>query len=406
MYIIYNNDYVLFQKALPTNCMKTTDFDTNAPGKVIKTIKGYYAFFPDPLPPQLNWSNKFLSRLASAERSIARLEEVGKAFPVPYIVVRPFVRKEAVLSSQIEGTRTTFQELLTYEAQQLSLFGDAEDRQEVQNYVLALDYGLERLDSLPISIRLIREIHGILMKGVRGKGMTPGDVRKSQNWIGRPGATLEKARYVPPPVDEMHVCLSELEKFIHQESDLPALIKVGLIHYHFEAIHPFLDGNGRIGRLLITFLLVVWELLSQPYLYLSIFIEKNRTEYYDRLLAVTQKGKWEDWLSFFLDGVHEQAEDAVERIQALQRLRLEYRKLFSKDRSRKNLAKMVDYFISTPITSIKQAQASTSMGSFVTIQGYIQKLETLGIVSEITGKARNRLYRADEVINLLENPIC
>ena len=382
--------------------MKTTDFDTNAPGKVIKTIQGYYAFIPDSLPPQLEWSNKLLSKLASAARSIARLDEVGKAFPVPYIVVRPFVRKEAVLSSQIEGTRTTFQELLTFEAQQLSLFGDAEDRQEVQNYVHALDYGLEQLDSLPISVRLIREIHGILMKGVRGEMVTPGDVRKSQNWVGRPGATLEEARYVPPPVDEMCVSLSELEKFIHQESDLSALIKVGLIHYQFEAIHPFLDGNGRIGRLLITFLLVVWKLLSQPLLYLSLFFEKNRTEYYDRLLAVSQKGKWEDWLLFFLDGTHEQAEDAVNRIQALQELRLEYQELFSRDRSRKNLSKMVDYFISTPISSIKQAQESTGLGSFVTIQGYIQKLEVLGIVQEVTGKARGRIYRADEVLRVLE----
>ena len=385
--------------------MKTTDFNNNSPGKVIKTLEAYYAFIPESLPPQLEWSTKLLGRLASAERSIARLEEVGKAFPVPYIVVRPFIRKEAVLSSQIEGTRTTFQELLTYEAQQLSLFGDAEDRQEVQNYVHALNHGLERLDSLPISIRLIREIHGILMKDVRGEGMAPGDVRKSQNWIGRPGATLEEARYVPPPVNEMHICLSELEKFIHQESDLPALIKVGLIHYQFEAIHPFLDGNGRIGRLLITFLLIVWKLLSQPLLYLSLFIEKNRTEYYDRLFAVTQKGKWEDWLLFFLDGVHEQAEDAVDRIQALQKLRLEYKALFSKDRSRKNLTKMVDYFISTPISSIKQAQESTKLGSFVTLQGYIRKLEALGIVKEVTGKARGRIYRADEIIIVLENPI-
>ena len=217
-----------------------------------------------------------------------------------------------------------------------------------------------------------------------------------------PGSTLEKARYVPPPVDEMNVCLSELEKFIHQESDLPALIKVSLIHYQFESIHPFLDGNGRIGRLLITFLLIVWELLSQPLLYLSIFIEKNRTEYYDRLLAVTQKGDWEGWLLFFLDGVHEQAEDAVERIQALQSLRLEYQELFSKDRSRKNLVAMVDYFISTPISSITQAQEAVNLGSFTTIQRYIRKLEALGILQEVTGKARDRLYLADEVLRVLE----
>jgi Fic family protein len=382
--------------------MKTTDFGKNAPGKVIKTLEGYYAFTPNPLPPQLERSNKLLGSLSSAERSIARLDEVGKAFPVPNIVVRPFIRKEAVLSSQIEGTRTTFQELLTYEAQQLTLFGDVEDRQEVQNYVYALDYGLERLKNFPISIRLIREIHGVLLKGVRGERMAPGEVRRSQNWIGRPGETLEEARFVPPPVSEMYDCLSDLEKFIHQETDLPALIKVGLVHYQFETIHPFLDGNGRIGRLLITFLLVAWDLLSQPLLYLSLFFEKNRTEYYDRLLDVSRKGNWEAWLLFFLDGVHNQADDAVNRIQELQQLRLEYQQLFSRDRSRENLSAMVDYFISTPISSIKQAIESTNLGSFVTVQGYIEKLEKLGILSEVTGKARGRIYRADKILRVLE----
>jgi len=382
--------------------MKITAFNENAPGKAIKTLDGYYTYIPNPLPPQLQWSNKLLSALSSAERSIARLEEVGCAFSVPHIVVRPFIRKEAVFSSQIEGTRTTFEELLTYETRQLSLFGDAEDRQEVHNYVHALDYGIGRLQNLPVSLRLIREIHGVLMQDVRGGSMTPGKLRKSQNWIGRPGATLEKARYVPPPVDEMHRCLSELEIFIHQDSDLPPLIKIGLIHYQFEAIHPFLDGNGRIGRLLITLLLIVWQLMSQPLLYLSLFIESNRTEYYDRLLAVTQKGDWEAWLLFFLDGVHEQAEDAIKRIQALQTLRLEYQGLFSKERSKKNLAAMVDYFISTPISSIAQAQEVVNLGGFATIQRYIDKLESLGIVQEITGKARNRIYRANKILRVLE----
>lgn len=381
--------------------MKKTDFNQNASGKVIRTIEGHDAFLPDPLPPQMEWSTKLLGRLALAERSIARLEEVGKNFPVPHVVVRPFVRKEAVLSSQIEGTRTTFEELLTYEAQQLSLFGDIEDRREVHNYVLALDHGLERLETLPVSVRMIREMHAILLNGVRGETMTPGEVRRSQNWIGRPGATLKEARYVPPPYDEMTTCLFELEKFIHQESDIPALIRIGLIHYQFEAIHPFMDGNGRIGRLLITLLLVTWGFLSQPLLYLSSFIEKNRTEYYDRLLAVTQKGQWEEWLLFFLDGLHEQAQDAADRIQVLQKLRLEYQQLFSSDRSRKNLAKMVDYFISTPISSIKQAQESINLGNFATIQGYLQKLEALGIIHEVTGKARGRIYQADKILQIL-----
>ena len=382
--------------------MKTTEFSQDAPGKIIRTLEGYNAFIPDKLPPHLIWSTKLLSKLASAERNIARLEEVGKNFPLPHIVVRPFIRKEAVLSSQIEGTRTTFEQLLTFEAQKLSLFGDIEDRQEVHNYVLALDYGLKRLETLPISVRLIREMHGILLKGVRGEAMTPGEVRRSQNWIGRPGATLTDARYIPPPYEDMADCLFELEKFIHQESDIPALIRIGLIHYQFEAIHPFLDGNGRIGRLLITMLLVAWGLLTQPLLYLSSFIEKNRTEYYDRLLAVTQKGQWEEWLLFFLDGVDEQAKDAIDCIQALQILRLDYQKLFSKARSRKHLAQMVDYFISTPISSIKQAKAETGLGNFLTVERYFQKLEALGIIQEVTGKARGRVYRADKILQILK----
>ena len=383
--------------------MKKTDFSPNAPGKVIKALQGYLAFVPAPLPPYMLWSNKLLSALSKADRSLARLEQVGEAFPVPYVVARPFIRKEAVLSSQIEGTRTSFQELLSFEAGQLSLFGDLEDRREVHNYVQALDYGLERLETLPLSIRLIREIHGILMQGVRGELMTPGEVRRSQNWIGRPGAILDSARYVPPPVDEMHDCLSALERYIHADSELPFLLRIGMIHYQFEAIHPFLDGNGRIGRLMVTFLLVAWGLLSQPLLYLSNFIEANRQEYYDRLLAVSQRGEWEAWLLFFLDGVHSQAEDASRRIARLQELRLVYRELFAQDRSRVKLERLTDYLISAPITSISQAQESLDMGSYTTIQRHIEKLEALGVVREVTGKGRNRIYRADQILKILED---
>jgi Fic family protein len=360
--------------------MKRSDFSNSAPGKVIKTLQNYLAFIPDPLPPDVAWSNKLLIALSEADRSLSRLGEVGNAFPVPHIAVRPFVRKEAVFSSQIEGTRTSFEGLLFYEAGQLSLFSDLDDPREVQNYVRAMDYGFVRLGKLPLSVRLIREIHGILLKGVRGEMMTPGEMRRSQNWIGRPGATLEQARYVPPPVKEMYECLSDLEIFIHQNSELPPLIRIGLIHYQFEAIHPFLDGNGRIGRLLVTFLLVVWGLLSQPLLYLSNFIEANRQEYYDRLLAVSQRGKWEPWLLFFLEGVRSQSDDAIKRITQLQVLRLKYCELFSADRSRKKLENLVDYLIGSPITSISQAQESLVLGSYTTIQRLIEKLSELGII--------------------------
>ena len=383
--------------------MKKSDFSNQVPGQVIKTLNGYLAFVPAPLPPDMKWSDELLSALSKADRSLVRLDEVGNSFPVPHVVVRPFIRKEAVFSSLIEGTRTSFQQLLSYEAGQMSLFGDMEDTKEVHNYVRALDYGLERLETLPLSIRLIREIHAILMKGVRGESMIPGEVRRSQNWIGRPGETLKQARYVPPPPNEMHNCLSDLEGFIHADSELPPLLRIGMIHYQFESIHPFLDGNGRVGRLMITFLLVAWELLSQPLLCLSNFIETNRQEYYDRLLAVSQKGDWEAWLLFFLDGVHSRADDAIKRIVSLEKLRNTYSEQFAQDRSRSKLEVLVDYLISSPITSITQAQKSLNIGSFNAIKRNIDKLEALGIVHEVTGNKRNRLYYADEILKILED---
>jgi Fic family protein len=386
--------------------MKTASFSKNAPGKTIKTLKGYWAFVPDPLPPNVSWSTRVMTKLSQADRSLARLAEVGNAFPVPHVVARPFIRKEAVWSSQIEGTNTSFQELLTYEVGQLSLFGDVEQTREVHNYVRAMDFGLARLKKLPVSVRLIREIHGILMQGVRGGLMTPGEVRRSQNWIGRPGATIETARFVPPPVDEMHQCLKHLELFIHDEqSDLPPLIRLGLIHYQFEAIHPFLDGNGRVGRLLITFLLVAWKLLSQPLLYLSNYFEMNRAEYYDRLLAVSQRGEWEEWLGFFLDGVHSQAEDASRRIFELEQLRAAYRKKFVAERNKKRLENVVDYLIGSPIVSIGAVQNGLNLRSYRTAQRYVEKLQSFGILREVTGKGRNRVYFADELLKVIEGRI-
>ncbi len=383
--------------------MRLSDFSQAAPGRVIHTPRDYFAFVPNPLPPALTWTNTLTSNLSRADRLLASLAEVGSAFPVPHLVARPFIRQEAVRSSQIEGTHTTFEGLLAYEAGTPQHPNDREDAREVQNYVRALDQGLSRLSELPLSLRLIREIHRTLMQDVRGGILSPGEVRRSQNWIGRPGATLADARYVPPPVAEMHTCLSDLERFIHQESDLPPLIRIALIHYQFEAIHPFLDGNGRVGRLLVSLLLVDWGLLAQPLLNLSRFFENNRQEYYDRLLAISQRGDWEAWLTFFLTGVAVQAEDAGRRIAALATLRARYRGLFEADRSRRKLAQLVDYLIGTPITSIAQAQENLDMGSFTTIQRLIDKLETLKIVREITGQRRNRIYQADEFLQILTN---
>ncbi len=305
--------------------MKPKKFTKQAPGKVIKTQRGYWAYLPNPLPPKIDWSSGLLNKLSQADRSIAQLAEVGKNFPVPHVVVRPFIKREAILSSRIEGTQTSLQELYAYEARQLSFIED-EDAHEVQNYVVALNYGLNRLAKLPVSQRLISELHARLMKDVRGEYATPGKIRHTQNWIGSPGASLENATFVPPPVDDMHKCLSDLEKYIHSTSKLPSLARIGLIHYQFETIHPFIDGNGRVGRLLVSLLLGDWGLLPEPLLYLSAYFEKYRQDYYDKLLAVSQHGAWEDWMGFFLKGVDIQARESQMRLQKLLGLRLKYRK--------------------------------------------------------------------------------
>jgi Fic family protein len=251
--------------------MNPNDFHSPETGQVVITQSGYYAFIPAPLPPSLSWTLPLISVLAEAERELSRLSTLAEAFPFPQLLTQPFMRREAVLSSRIEGTRATLAELYTYESAQLSLIETNDDVREVQNYVTALDYGLERLQTLPISLRLIREIHEKLMTGVRGRNLTPGEFRRSQNWIGPAGSTLVTATYVPPSVEEMHQALGDLEQFIHASGEVPALARAAMIHYQFEAIHPFLDGNGRVGRLLMALLFAEWKLLPQPLLNLSVY---------------------------------------------------------------------------------------------------------------------------------------
>ena len=244
-----------------------------------------------------------------------------------------------------------------------------------------------------------------MMQGVRGEVMTPGEFRRSQNWIGPPGCTLETATYVPPPVQEMHVALDALEMFIHAPSDLPALTRIGLIHYQFEAIHPFLDGNGRVGRLLISLLLCQWGLLQGPLLYLSAYFERNRSEYYQRLLAVSLGGDWEGWLQFFLSGVRDQSRQAAVRIRTLQELREHYRTQLSGRRSARRLAEAVDFLIGNPIFTVRGLQAGLGLADFKTAQRYVDSLEGAGILREVTGRKRNRLFRADEVFEVIQKPV-
>jgi Fic family protein len=381
--------------------MNPNDYHSREAGQAILTPKGYYAFLPAPLPPNLDWSSLLVTALSEAERDLSRLATLAGAFPFPRLLVQPFIRREAVLSSRIEGTRATLAELYTYESAQLSFLDPDSDVREVHNYVEALDYGLERLKTLPVSLRLIRELHEKLLQGVRGGNLTPGEFRRTQNWIGPAGSTIMTATYVPPPVDEMNQALSNLEKFIHASTEIPALARAAMIHYQFEAIHPFLDGNGRVGRLLMALLLAEWNILAQPLLNLSVYFERYRQEYYDHLLAVSQRGNWEAWLRFFLRGVSAQSRDSLARMERLGAIRSKYQPLVESEKNSERMAAVVDFLFGCPIFSAKQLAEGLEM-PFKTSRQYIEKLVQAGILREITGFARNQIYRADEIFNALD----
>jgi len=382
--------------------MKPNDFRSLEAGQVILTQKGYYAFVPSPLPPQINWTLPLVSALSEAERELSRLATLADAFPFPRLLMQAFIRREAVLSSRIEGTRATLAELYTYESAQLSFLESHDDVREVHNYVAALDYGLERLKRFPMSLRFIREIHEKLMQDVRGGNLTPGEYRRTQNWIGAAGSTLATATYVPPPVDEMNLALSDLEKFIHTSTDIPTLARAAMIHYQFEAIHPFLDGNGRVGRLLMALLFVEWQILPQPLLNLSVYFERYRQEYYDHLLAVSQRGDWEAWLRFFLRGVNAQSQDSAARMERLKTIRARYQPIVDADKNSNRMGTVMDFLFGRPIFNAKQLAEGVDM-PFKTARQYIEKLVQAGIVREVTGYARNQIYRADEVFTALDN---
>ena len=341
-----------------------------------------------------------LSALSEAERELSRLTTLAGNFPFPRLLIQPFMRREAVLSSRIEGTRASLVDLYTYEFAQLSFLEPDNDVHEVHNYVRALDYGLDRLINFPVSLRLIRELHAKLLENVRGGQLTPGEFRSTQNWIGAAGSTIKTATYVPPPVEEMMLALDALEKFIHADTKIPVLARAGLIHYQFEAIHPFLDGNGRVGRLLIMLLLCEWKVLPHPLLNLSAYFERYRQEYYDHLLSVSQNGSWENWLRFFLRGISAQAQDSVFRMEQLQGIRMQYEAFVQADRNPGRMTAIIDFLFSRPILTVRQVEAGLGI-PYVAAKRYIDKLESAGVLREITGYARNRIFRADEVFKAL-----
>ncbi len=371
-----------------------------APGRTVRQPSGYSAFVPAPLPPELAWTTELVRALSDADRLIGRLAGEGGSLPNPHLLMRPFVRREAVLSSRIEGTQATLGELLAAEAG-AAVERSPEDLREVGNYVAALEYGLRRLEELPLSLRLLRELHGKLMSGVRGGQATPGELRRSQNWIGPPGCTLATATYVPPPIAEMTACLGQWEVFLHDRS-LPPLIQVALAHCQLEAIHPFLDGNGRIGRLLITLFLVERQILPTPLLCLSAYFEGTRSDYYDRLHGVSAHGDWEAWLHYFLNGVARQAEDALSRAAKVNRLLAKWRMAVA-GTSSKTPSTLVDRLAVNPYLTTRGAAAQLNV-AFTTAQRAIERLESLAIVKEVSQARRSRVYCATSLLEILEAP--
>jgi Fic family protein len=370
-------------------------------GKFLSNQGRYQFYVPDPLPPKIDWDLSLVNALSDADRLLGYLAGEGGKLPNPHILIRPFLAKEAVLSSQIEGTQASLSDVLAAQAGATPPETNVDDLKEVTNYIAALEYGIKRLSTLPLSLRLLKELHEKLMTGVRGQHATPGEFRRSQNWIGPGGCTLTNAVYVPPSTEYLQQCLSELETFLH-EKNLPPLIQVALAHYQFEAIHPFLDGNGRVGRLLITLFLIEREILPTPLLYLSAFFEATRQEYYARLLAVTQQGDWAGWLHYFLQGVKEQAEDAISRASRINKLLDEWHTQ-TLEFSTPVPNRLITTFASNPFVTIKQAAEAMDV-SYTTMQRAIEKLEALGIVSEVSGSRRNRVYCAKQILDILEEP--
>jgi Fic family protein len=375
-------------------------------GRYVNQLEGYRAFIPAPLPPDppIRMDAELTKLLSDADRALGRVDGVASILPNPDLFVAMYVKHEAVFSSQIEGTQSTLEDVLEYE---VNPKGDArpKDVAEVVNYVRAMNHGLNRLSDLPLSLRLIREIHAQLLEGVRGGERVSGEFRRTQNWIGPAGCILKDAEFVPPPPHEMHGALDNLEKFLHDQTSLPALIHCGLAHAQFETIHPFLDGNGRIGRLLIPLLLCERKILERPLLYPSYFFKAHRAQYYDRLMAIRNDGDWEGWLKFFLRGVYEVSRAATETARAILTLRENHREAVAQHMAGStNGLRLLDYLFEHPLISVRMAQEILKC-SYVTAGNVIQEFKKLGILQEITGRQRNRLFRYEPYVSLFDRQV-
>ena len=363
-------------------------------GRYVEIRPGVRAFVPAPLPPEGWLTPGIVRRLSEADRAIGQLAATGKALPNPHLLIRPFIRQEAVLSSRIEGTQTDERGLVEFQAT-----GEAEqpqDAQEVANYVKALDFALARVRQLPLGKTLLAEIHGMLMSGL---APDPGQYRQVQNWIGLRGAPLENASFVPPPPDVLPEALDELERFLREDTELPPLVRAAMAHHQFETIHPFTDGNGRTGRLLITLILCVEDVLPQPLLYLSAYFEQDRRAYYDHLAVVRDDAErgWEQWLTYFLRGVEVEARDATRRVDELIALRERFRQLVIDDTAALKLHELIDHLFATPMLTTQSVMDQLGVTA-PTAGRYLDLFEARGIVVETSGKQRGRRYLAQDII--------
>ena len=371
-------------------------------GELVTNLSGdaaYQSFKPSPLPPdpELNINSNIVKKLVEANRDLVRLDTAAKLIPNVELFISMYVRKEALISSQIEGTQCTLDDILDPDIEGNSNL----DVGDVINYVRACTYAIGRLDKLPLCNRLLREIHKELLAGVRGQEKNPGEFRRSQNWIGAEGCSLREARYIPPNVEDMNVALDDLERYMNEGDDYDPLIRIALIHYQFETIHPFLDGNGRVGRLMILIYLMEQGYISKPIIYISYFLKKNQIEYYDRISEVRRSGNYEQWIAFFLEAVSAAAKDSlttVENLSALHDRNIE--KLPTTNRRSDNVRRVFDYIEQYPIVDIKRTAADLEV-SYNTVSAAVVKLVQTGILRETTNAARNRVFAYEEYLNIL-----
>ena len=359
----------------------------------------YQSFKPNPLPPipEIEMDGEIVKLLVDANKQLVKLDTASQLISNADLFISMYVRKEALISSQIEGTQCTLDDVLDPEVEANANL----DVSDVINYVKATQYALKRLERLPLCCRLIREIHEVLMENVRGQDKTPGEFRHSQNWIGPANCSLKDARYIPPNVEDMQTAMSDLEKYINENVDYDPLIRAALIHYQFETIHPFLDGNGRIGRLLILLYLMEQRLIEKPVLYISYFLKKNQIEYYDRISEVRRTGNFEQWIRFFLEAVSKAASDSLEAIRQLSVLHdTNVEKLPKTTRSKDNLRAVFDYIEQYPIIDIKRTAKELEV-SYNTVAAAVRKLVELGILQETTNAARNRVFAYEEYLAIL-----